>query len=109
MDQRLCPRPLHLIVNPLVPADTLMSVLPNFERTFFDAYIMFSYILHSPRHADRSAGGLLSGSAGHSGSFFQRCHEMQAAGFEFISVKSEAVCKNIPHNGNFFLSCVSGH
>ena len=42
MDQCLCPRPLHLIVNPLVPADTLMPVFPNLERTFFDTYIVTS-------------------------------------------------------------------
>ena len=38
----LCPRPLHLIVNPFVPADTLMPVFPNLERTFFDTYIVTS-------------------------------------------------------------------
>lgn len=42
MDQCLCPRPLHFIVNPLVPTDTLMPMFPNFERTFFDAYIVTS-------------------------------------------------------------------
>jgi hypothetical protein len=34
---------------------------------------------------------------------------VQPASLEFVSIQAEPMSEDIPHNGNFFLGCISGH